>query len=60
MSQNYKEPVYGIFEDITDVIFQCLGGESSDLEIEDDSNESTMGPGMHRVVYRSTLLLLID
>ena len=36
VSQNCKEPVNGSFEDITDVILQCLGGESSDSETEDD------------------------
>ena len=35
MSQNYKEPVSGSFEDITDVIFQHLGGESSNSKAED-------------------------
>ena len=39
VSQNYKEPVNGSFEDITDVILQLLGGESSDLETEDDSDD---------------------
>ena len=40
MSQNYKGPVNDSFEDITDVILQRLGGENSDLETEDDSDES--------------------
>ena len=43
-----EEPVNGSFEDIIDVILQRLGGESSDLETKDDSDESTMGPGIHR------------
>ena len=35
VSRNYKEPINGSFEDITDLILQRLGGESSDSETED-------------------------